>query len=570
MSLRVLNPNAEVLNKSAALHMNINAAKGLQDVLKTNLGPKGTIKMLVGGAGDIKLTKDGNTLLKEMQIQNPTAIMIARTAVAQDDTSGDGTTSTVLFIGELMKQSERYIDEGMHPRVLVDGFDIAKRATLEFLEKFKTPVVMGNDPDKEILKMVARTTLRTKLYEALADQLTEIVVNAVLCIRKPEEPIDLFMVEIMHMRHKFDIDTRLVEGLVLDHGSRHPDMKRRAENCYILTCNVSLEYEKSEVNAGFFYSNAEQREKMVAAERRQVDEKVQKIIELKNKVCTGNDNSFVVINQKGIDPPSLDLLARAGIIALRRAKRRNMERLVLACGGEAVNSVDDLTLDCLGWAGLVYEHVLGEEKYTFVENILYHFPELISGSNVTGPNDHTIAQIKDAVRDGLRSVKNTIEDEAVVLGAGAFEVAARQHLINNVKKTVEGRAQLGVEAFADALFVVPKTLAENSGLDTQDVLIALTYLSEAGFFGRPVIASQLLLVDERKHSFCFGDYTMMGAWLDKFCATDYMYELSFTYSVDLSLCCIFSFPFPVQVFGWILRTQLGFWIPSSASAGSFV
>ncbi|KAJ1443263.1 TCP-1-like chaperonin intermediate domain superfamily [Sesbania bispinosa] len=599
MSLRVLNPNAEVLNKSAALHMNINAAKGLQDVLKSNLGPKGTIKMLVGGAGDIKLTKDGNTLLKEMQIQNPTAIMIARTAVAQDDISGDGTTSTVIFIGELMKQSERYIDEGMHPRVLVDGFDIAKRATLQFLEKFKTPVVMGDEPDKEILKMVARTTLRTKLYEALADQLTDIIVNAVLCVRKPEEAIDLFMVEIMHMRHKFDVDTRLVEGLVLDHGSRHPDMKRHAENCYILTCNVSLEYEKSEINSGFFYSNAEQREAMVAAERRQVDERVKKIIELKKKVCSGNDSNFIVINQKGIDPPSLDLLAREGIIALRRAKRRNMERLVLACGGEAVNSVDDLTPECLGWAGLVYEHVLGEEKYTFVENVKNPFSCTIL---IKGPNDHTIAQIKDAVRDGLRAVKNTIEDESVVLmdvmekeanglgegrrmklgqmktvkayelgldedaklvgskqdpmgvlylvldnndpallqygdcdrlvhflaiqGAGAFEVAARQYLMNEVKKTVQGRAQLGVEAFADALLVVPKTLAENSGLDTQDVIIALTGehdrgnivgLSQntgepidpqmEGIFDNysvkrqiinsgPVIASQLLLVDE--------------------------------------------------------------------------
>ncbi|XP_057491550.1 T-complex protein 1 subunit zeta 1-like [Actinidia eriantha] len=522
MSLRVLNPNAEVLNKSAALHMNINAAKGLQDVLKSNLGPKGTIKMLVGGSGDIKLTKDGNTLLKEMQIQNPTAIMIARTAVAQDDISGDGTTSTVIFIGELMKQSERYIDEGMHPRVLVDGFEIAKKATLQFLEKFKTPVLIGDEPDKEMLKMIARTTLRTKLYEALADQLTDIVVNAVLCIRKPEEAIDLFMVEIMHMRHNFDVDTRLVEGLVLDHGSRHPDMKRRAENCYILTCNVSLEYEKSEINAGFFYSNAEQREAMVAAERRSVDERVKKIIELKNQVCSGNDN-FVIINQKGIDPPSLDLLAREGIIALRRAKRRNMERLVLACGGEAVNSVDDLTPDCLGWAGLVYEHVLGEEKYTFVENVKNPTSCTIL---IKGPNDHTIAQIKDAVRDGLRAVKNTIEDESVVLGAGAFEIAARQYLINDVKKTVQGRAQLGVEAFADALLVVPKTLAENSGLDTQDVIIALTGEHDRGNIvglnqhtgepidpqmegifdnyavkrqiinSGPVITSQLLLVDE--------------------------------------------------------------------------
>ncbi|KAG5399308.1 hypothetical protein IGI04_021122 [Brassica rapa subsp. trilocularis] len=477
MSVRVLNPNAEVLNKTAALHMTINAAKGLQDVLKSNLGPKGTIKMLVGGSGDIKLTKDGNTLLKEMQIQNPTAIMIARTAVAQDDISGDGTTSTVIFIGELMKQSERCIDEGMHPRVLVDGFEIAKRATLQFLDTFKTPVVMGDEPDKEILKMVARTTLRTKLYEGLAYQLTDIVVNSVLCIRKPEEPIDLFMVEIMHMRHKFDVDTRLVEGLVLDHGSRHPDMKRRAENCHILTCNVSLEYEKS----------------------------------------------FVIINQKGIDPPSLDLLAREGIIALRRAKRRNMERLVLACGGEAVNSVDDLTPDSLGWAGLVYEHVLGEEKYTFVEQVKNPHSCTIL---IKGPNDHTIAQIKDAVRDGLRSVKNTLEDECVVLGAGAFEVAARQHLINEVKKTVKGRAQLGVEAFANALLVVPKTLAENAGLDTQDVIISLTSEHDkgnvvgvslvdgepidpqlAGIFDNysvkrqlinsgPVIASQLLLVDE--------------------------------------------------------------------------
>ncbi|KAM0847393.1 hypothetical protein ACQ4PT_055042 [Festuca glaucescens] len=523
MSIRMLNQNAEVLNKSAALHMNINAAKGLQEVLCTNLGPKGTIKMLVGGAGDIKLTKDGNTLLKEMQIQNPTAIMIARTAVAQDDSSGDGTTSTVLFIGELMKQSERCIEEGTHPRFLVDGFEVAKRATLEFLETFKTPVVMGDQPDREILKMVARTTLRTKLYEGLADQLTDIVVNAVLCIRQSDEPIDLFMVEIMHMRHKFDMDTRLIEGLVLDHGSRHPDMKRRAENCYILTANVSLEYEKSEINAGFFYSNAEQREKMVSAERRQVDERVKKIIELKNKVCSGTDKNFVVINQKGIDPPSLDLLARAGIIALRRAKRRNMERLVLACGGEAINSVDDLTEDCLGWAGLVYEHVLGEEKYTFVENVKNPHSCTIL---IKGPNDHTIAQIKDAVRDGLRSVKNTVEDEAVVLGAGAFEMAARKHLMDNVKKTVKGRAQLGVKAFADALLVIPKTLAENSGLDTQDVIVALENEHDRGLVvglnhnsgepvdpemegiydnyivkrqiinSGPIIASQLLLVDE--------------------------------------------------------------------------
>ncbi|GAQ84120.1 TCP-1/cpn60 chaperonin family protein [Klebsormidium nitens] len=522
MAVRTLNANAESLNKSAALFMNINAAKGLQDVLKTNLGPKGTIKMLVGGAGDIKLTKDGNTLLREMQIQNPTAVMIARTATAQDDVAGDGTTSTVLLIGELMKQSDRFLAEGMHPRLLTEGFEIAKKATLEFLEKFKQPVEVGDKPDKELLKMVARTTLRTKVHEELADQLTDIVVNSVLCIRTPPEPIDLFMVEIMHMRHKFGSDTSLIEGLVLDHGARHPDMPKRVENCHILTLNVSLEYEKSEVNAGFFYSSAEQREKMVAAERKFTDDKVQKVIELKNKVCKEGEN-FVVINQKGIDPISLDMLAREGIVGLRRAKRRNMERLVLACGGEAVNSVDDLSADVLGYAGLVYEHVLGEEKYTFVENVKNPHSCTIL---IKGPNDHTIAQIKDAVRDGLRAVKNTLEDGAVVLGAGAFEVACRQHLMHDIKKTVKGRAQLGVEAFADALLVIPKTLAENSGLDTQDVIINLQSEHDSGSVvglnivtgepmdpqvegvfdnynvkkqiinSAPVIASQLLLVDE--------------------------------------------------------------------------
>eukprot|EP00850_Spirogloea_muscicola_P023142 SM000332S12447 [mRNA] locus=s332:46304:51288:- [translate_table: standard] len=561
MAVRTINPGADILSKSAALFMSINAAKGLQDVLRTNLGPKGTIKMLVGGAGDIKLTKDGNTLLKEMQIQNPVAIMIARTATAQDDESGDGTTSTVLLIGELMKQAERFI--GMHPRLLCDGFEIAKAATLTFLEDFKTPVAVGESPDREMLRMVARTTLRTKVHEELADQLTDIVVDAsleftpppdcvdaiapghrrsavmqVLCVRQPGEAIDLFMVEIMHMRHKLDTDTRLVrspsqsltllrspqvKGLVLDHGARHPDMKKRVENCHILTLNVSLEYEKSEVNSGFFYHDAEQREKMVAAERQVVDDRVHKIVALKKQVCDESDDNFVVINQKGIDPTSLDILARHGIVGLRRAKRRNMERLVLACGGEAVNSVDDLTPAELGFAGLVYEHIVGEEKYTFVENVKNPHSCTIL---VKGPNDHTIAQIKDAIRDGLRAVKNTLEDGCIVLGAGAFEVAAWQHLMTNVKKTVQGRAQLGIEAFADALLVVPKTLAENSGLDTLDTLIALKSEHEKGNLvglnvvtgepmdpqlegvfdnysakrqmlnSAPIIASQLLLVDE--------------------------------------------------------------------------
>jgi len=470
-AIQSLNPKAEVARAAQALAINTSAARGLQDVLKTNLGPKGTMKMLVSGSGDIKLTKDGNVLLHEMQIQHPTASLIARVATAQDDVTGDGTTSNVLLIGELLKQADVFISEGLHPRLIAEGFDMAKKRALEVLDELKTPGV----PDRDTLVNVARTSLRTKLHQDLADSVTEHVVDAVLAVRKEGEPIDLHMIELQQMQHKTAMDTTLVKGIVMDHGARHPDMSKRTEDCYILTCNVSLEYEKSEVNSGFFYKSADEREKLVKAERAFTDSKVQKIIDFKKQVCDtgdkgdGKKKGFVCINMKGIDPLSLDMLAREGIVALRRAKRRNMERLALACGGMSMNSVDDLTPDCLGHAGLVYETVLGEDKYTFVE-------ECANPQSVTllikGPNKYTLTQIKDAIHDGLRAVKNAIEDECVVPGAGAFEVAASAALMK-FKETVKGRARLGVQAYAEALLVIPKTLAVNSGYDAQESMVKL-------------------------------------------------------------------------------------------------
>lgn len=275
--------------------------------------------MLVGGAGQVKITKDGNVLLHEMQIQHPTAIMIARTATAQDDETGDGTTSIVLFTGELLKQAERFLSEGLHPRIIADGFELAKDRALEFLDKFA--MNRGGTTDRELLTRVAATSLRTKLVPDMADQLTEIVTDAVLAVRREGEEIDLHMVERMHMLHRSDRDSKLVRGLVLDHGARHPDMPKYMENVYVLTLNVSLEYEKSEVNSTFVFSTADERDKLVGAERKFTDERVKKIIELKNKVCTEeNGYNFLVINQKGVDPLSLDMLAKAGISALRRAK----------------------------------------------------------------------------------------------------------------------------------------------------------------------------------------------------------------------------------------------------------
>uniref|UniRef100_A0A915PR09 T-complex protein 1 subunit zeta n=1 Tax=Setaria digitata TaxID=48799 RepID=A0A915PR09_9BILA len=465
-SILCLNPKAELARHAAALELNVSGAKGLMEVMRTNLGPKGTMKMLVSGSGDIKLTKDGNVLLHEMQIQHPTAAMIAKATTAQDDVTGDGTTSTVLFIGELLKQADLFVSEGVHPRLITEGFEYASKKTLEFLESFKqTPAI-----DRELLSEVARTSLRTKLSYKLADHITDCVVDAVLAIRIGDDlHPDLHMIEMQEMQHESDMDTKLIRGLVLDHGARHPDMPKNLKNAYILTCSVS------EVNSGFFYKSASEREKLVTAEREFIMRRVQKIIDLKKKVCDnaekadGKKRGFVVINQKGIDPPSLDMLAKNGILALRRAKRRNMERLQLAVGGEAVNSVDDLTPDVLGHAGTVYEHVLGEDKYTFIEDC--KDPKSVT-ILLKGPNKHTITQIKDALHDGIRAVFNTFGDQAVVPGAGAFEIGAYCMLKNEIDK-VKGRAKLGVKAYADALLVIPKTLATNAGFDAQETIVKL-------------------------------------------------------------------------------------------------
>lgn len=473
--LHDVNPNAEIVSKAEARSVNVAAAAGLQAVLKTNLGPRGTLKMLVGGAGQIKLTKDGNVLLHEMQIQHPTASMIARTATAQDDVTGDGTTSTVLLCGELLRQAERFTAEGLHPRIITDGYDIARDAALEFLDNFKIPVVAKEGStskyDRELLTCVASTSLKTKLDDELADGITQAIVDAILCVApQDDKPVDLNMIEVMTMTRKMGTDSRFVNGIVLDHGGRHPDMPKVQNNCHIMTCNVTFEYEKTEVQSGFFYSNAEEREKLVESERKWLDERCKAVIDFKRSVCKDGE-SFVMINQKGIDALCLDIFAKEGILCLRRAKRRNMERMTLACGGSPIHSIEDMDESQLGYAGKVSEVTLGEDKFTFVE-------ECKTPKSCTlllqGPNTHTIAQIKDAVRDGLRATKNAIEDKAVVPGAGAYELAASMHLLDVVAKATKGRAKLGVKAYANALLVIPKTLAENSGFDVQDSILKLT------------------------------------------------------------------------------------------------
>jgi T-complex protein 1 subunit zeta len=351
--------------------------------------------------------------------------------------------------------------------LITEGYEIAKDMVLDFLEAFK--VQMPNIfRDRELLTSVVRTSLRTKLSTVSADKMADAIVEAVLSIAEEGKPIDLHMVEVMEMQHKSGSDSCFINGIVLDHGARHADMPRYLENVHILTCNVSFEYEKTEIAAGFYYSSAQEREKLVDSERRFTDEKVKLVIDFKRRICKEGE-SFAVINQKGVDQVALDMLAKEGIFCLRRAKRRNMERLTLACGGVPVNSVDDLEADVLGWAGKIREETLGEDKFTFVEDVKLGKSCTIL---IRGPNKHTMEQIKDATRDGLRAVKSAIEDKALVPGAGSFEVAAYRMLLRR-KMAVSGRAKLGIEAFANSMLIIPKTLAENSGFDVQDSIIKL-------------------------------------------------------------------------------------------------
>eukprot|EP01062_Namystynia_karyoxenos_P059448 TRINITY_DN5089_c0_g1_i1.p2 TRINITY_DN5089_c0_g1~~TRINITY_DN5089_c0_g1_i1.p2 ORF type:complete len:549 (+),score=255.77 TRINITY_DN5089_c0_g1_i1:127-1773(+) len=458
-AMQYLNPDGASVRGKYAAAFNINGAKGLMNVLKTNLGPMGTMKMLVGGAGQIKMTKDGSVLLGEMQIQHPTAMLVARAATAMDDETGDGTTSTVIIIGEALTCAEELLNDGIHPRTVAEGFDLAAAEALNFLNTRKIAITEANE--RELLDAIARSSLQTKINPEIVDCLGQGLVDAVQCVRQPGQQIDLHMVEIMHMRHKLGTETKWIPGLVLDHGGRHPQMPKHLENCYILTCNVSLEYEKSELNSGFYYRNAAEKEKMSRAERAVTDKICGKVVDLKNQVCPpGSGKSFVVVNQKGIDPLSLDILARNNILGLRRAKRRNMERIALCCGGEAVNSFDDLTPEVLGYAGKVYEHALGDEKYTFIEDPKHPRSGTIL---IKGPNDHTIAQIKEAVRDGLRAVRNAIEDGCVIAGGGDFETACKVHLDRYADtKGVKDELTPCVKTFGDALMAIPRTLCESA------------------------------------------------------------------------------------------------------------
>eukprot|EP00917_Polyrhabdina_sp_WS-2016_P028156 GHVP01060069.1.p1 GENE.GHVP01060069.1~~GHVP01060069.1.p1 ORF type:complete len:531 (-),score=129.36 GHVP01060069.1:187-1779(-) len=464
-SLQQLSPKAEMARQKKTLRLIISDAVGLQELLESNLGPKGTLKMLVSGGGDIKITKDGKTLLGEMQIQSPIAALIARAASSQDDVVGDGTTSAVILVGEVLKRAAYAIDDGIHPKPLSDGIHLARDEAIKYLETLKRQ----KTGSREDILEVAKTAVGTKLDASLTKLISEMCTDSVISIQDEKGNIDLHRIEIVRMQRKVASESRIIKGLVLDHGARHSGMPSELRNCYVLILNVSLEYEKTEVNSSFLYSTAEQKDKLVQSERAFTDEKVKKIIEFKRKVCKEGE-SFVIINQKGIDPLSLNLLANEGIIALRRAKRRNMERLQLCCGGTAQNSVDGLKEEYLGFAGYVHQQAFGEEKFTFVEEV--KDPKSVT-MLIQGQSNSVIAGIVDALRDGLRGIKNFFDDKKTVLpGGGGTNAALSMHLAKFSESFFDKR-QIGIKVLSDALLSIPRILAKNSGLDPVETILKL-------------------------------------------------------------------------------------------------
>jgi len=370
-----------------------------------------------------------------------------------------------LIISHIIHGANKLLNEGIHTSYIIEGLLEGFKESLRVLEEMKLKKTI----DATIIRNIAELNARTKLHGSVAPMIAEQVVNAILCITDPQTgQSDLHMVEIMTMKQKTAKETQLIKGIVMDHGARHPFMPKELKNCYILTCNVSLEFEKTEVNAKILYGSSDERTKMAGGERSYIDKRAQQIVALKERVCK-NGEGFVVLNQSGIDTNSLDILANAGIMALRRVKRRNMERLVLCCGGQAVNSTDDLKPSMLGRAGRVKEITLGEDCYTTVDEV--QNPKSVT-ILIKGPNNYTIHLMKNAINNALTSIHSTLRDGVVLPGAAAFELTAVNRIRQYAHEKLAGtKKKYGAELFASALETIPRNIASNAGLDVQYLLM---------------------------------------------------------------------------------------------------
>ncbi|HJK79080.1 thermosome subunit alpha [Methanocorpusculum vombati] len=461
-----------------AQSMNIAAAKAVAGAVRTTLGPKGMDKMLVDTIGDVVITNDGVTILKEMDIEHPAAKMMVEVAKTQDDEVGDGTTSAVVIAGELLKKSEELLEQDVHPTVITLGYRQAAEKAQELL---KTIAVDVKAKDKEILAKIAGTAMTGKNAEASKDKLCDLIVRAITLVADADGTVDTENVKVEKRVGGAIEDSEIVEGMIIDKERVHPGMPKTVKSAKILLLNAAVEYKKTEVDAEISITSPDQLQLFLDEEERMIKGIVEKI-----KASGAN----VLFCQKGIDDIAQHYLSKAGILAVRRVKKSDMEKLARATGGALISSIDAISADELGVAGLVEERKVGGEEMIFVEKCKN--PKAVS-IIIKGGTEHVVDELGRALEDALRVVGVVVEDKKIVAGGGAPEVELSLRL-REYAATQGGRIQLAIEAFASALEVIPRTLAENAGLDPIDKLVELRAAHEKGkktfgldvFEGKPV------------------------------------------------------------------------------------
>ncbi|MGQ9781890.1 MAG: thermosome subunit beta [Nitrososphaeria archaeon] len=439
---------------------NIMAARLIADVVKTSLGPRGMDKMLVDSLGDVTITNDGATILKEIDVQHPAAKAMVEISKATDNEVGDGTTSAVVLAGALLEKAEELLDKDVHPTTIVDGYKKAAEKSKQILDSIAIKV---EPKDREWLTKIAKTSMATKLVSGEGEFLSQIVVDAILSVVEEQNgklKVDIDDVKVEKKAGGSILDTKLVKGIVLDKEVVHNGMPKRVLDAKIALLNSPLEIEKTEFDAKININNPEQIRMFLEEENKMLKGMVDKIKEV---------GANVVVCQKGIDDIAQHYLAKAGILAVRRAKESDMGKLAKATGGRVVTSLEDLTSADLGYAQLVEERRIEEDKWVFVEGCKN--PKSVTVF-IRGGTQRVVEEAERSVHDALCVVRDVVLKPKIVLGAGSPEAEVASKLLDWAE-TLSGREQLAVQKFAEAVESIPLVIAENAGMDPIDTLVEL-------------------------------------------------------------------------------------------------
>ena len=439
---------------------NIMAAKAVAEVVRTTLGPRGMDKMLVDDLGDIVITNDGATIVEEMNVEHPAAKMLVEVANTQDKEVGDGTTTAVVLTGELLSNAEKLLDQGIHSTIIARGYRMAAEKSMKILDEIGTEVKIE---DKATLKKIAMTAMTGKSVEGDKESLAEIVVKAISEVAEKEGAkmkIDLDNIQVEKKQGSGVEDTELVQGVVLDKEVVHSGMPKKVENAKIALVNTALEIHKTETDAEINITSPEQLQAFVTQEEKMLKDMVDYVVK---------SGANVLFCQKGIEDIPQHFLSKAGILAARRVKESDMEKLSKATGARIVNSVKELSKDDLGYAKLVEERKISGDEMIFVNGCKN--PKAVS-ILVRGGTEHVTDEAERSVHDALGVVAAGVEIGKVVAGGGSIEIELAKR-IREYAESVGGREQLAINAFADTLEIIPRTLAESAGMDSIDTLVGL-------------------------------------------------------------------------------------------------